>query len=96
MTIVNVDDMPKQLAPPRFVTAPIEPEFIRLPKPGETCPHTGLTRSFLNALILPTELNNRKPPVRSVSLRKKGSVRGVRLIVYASLMQFLCARAEAQ
>jgi hypothetical protein len=64
----------------------VKPEFIRLPKPGKLCPHTGLSRSKLNELILPCEANHFKPPVKSISLRKRGQVRGVRLIVFDSLI----------
>ena len=64
-------------------------EFIRLPKSGTRCPLTGLSRSSLNALILPTEENNFKPPVRSVSIRKRHAIRGTRLISVPSLLEFL-------
>ena len=67
----------------------IIPEFIRLPKPGTRCPFTGLSRSGLNNLILPTEVNGHKPPVRSVCLRNRGAMRGTRLIVFDSLIQHL-------
>ncbi len=68
---------------------PIVPEFIRLPKPGDLCPWTGLSRSKMNELILPCPANDRKPPVKSISLRKKGSARGCRLVVYDSLISYL-------
>ena len=67
----------------------IAPEFIRLPKTGTTCPHTGLSRSYLNQLVLPCSWNEQKPPVRSVVLRKSGCLTGVRLICYRSLMTYL-------
>lgn len=67
----------------------IRPEFLRLPKPGTLCPHTGLTRSALNELILPTPRNDFKPPVRSFCLRQKGKRTGIRLIDYASLVQYI-------
>ncbi len=41
------------------------PAFLRLPKCGERCALTGLSRSMLNALILPTAANNFMPPVVS-------------------------------
>lgn len=69
-----------------------EPEFIRLPKAGTLCPYSGLTRSKLNELVLPCAANNFKPPVKSVCLRKKGATKGVRLIVYKSLMEYLHAQ----
>lgn len=65
------------------------PEFIRLPKPRTLCPWTGLSRSKLNELILPSTLNGHRPPVRSVSLRNRGQVRAVRLINFDSLMAYL-------
>lgn len=67
----------------------VEPEFVRLPKPKTNCPYTGLSRSKLNQLILPTIENNMLPPVKSVSLRKKGQKKGTRLIVFESLIQYL-------
>ena len=65
------------------------PEFIRLPKAGTLCPRSGLSRTGLNLLILPCAANNFRPPVRSVSLRKPGQLRGTRLIVFDSLMTYL-------
>lgn len=66
-----------------------EPIFIRLPKSGEHCPRTGLTRSKLNQLILPTERNRFRPPVKSKSVREHGQKRGIRLILWESLRDFL-------
>ena len=80
--------------PPRVVTAPIEPEFLRLPKPGQLCPYTGMARSALNELILPTERNGFKPPVRSFCLRQKGARTGIRLIDYASLRTYILAHED--
>ena len=81
--------------PPRIVTANVTPEFCRLPKSGEACPYTGLTRSYLNSLILPSEANNFKPPVQSIALRHEGHCRGVRLIVFSSLMGHLFKQCVA-
>lgn len=60
------------------------PEFIRLPKSGQHCQYTGLTRSGLNELIL-----GPKPQVKSLYLRKDGTARGIRLIHLPSLLAFL-------
>jgi hypothetical protein len=76
-------------APPRVIIAPIAPEFIRLPKPGTLSPHTGLSRSALNDLILPTPRNGHKPPVRSFVLRQRGARTGIRLIDYRSLADYI-------
>ena len=65
--------------------APNEPLYIRLPKPKELCPHTGLSRSALNQLILECPENNWDPPVASLNLVKPGKARGVRLIKWRSL-----------
>jgi len=67
----------------------IQPQFLRLPKPGTQCLHTGLSRSTLNELILPNEANGFKPPVRSVVHKKKYAVRGIRLINFRSLIDYL-------
>ena len=80
--------------PPRIQT-PAEPEFLRLPPPGVRCPFTGLSRSALNELILPTELNGFKPPVRSFCIRRRGARTGIRLIDYASLKSYIHANAES-
>jgi hypothetical protein len=80
--------------PPRVVTATIEPEFIRLPKPGLPCPFTGMGRSALNELILPTPRNDFKPPVRSFCIRQRGARTGIRLVDYKSLVGYIRAHVE--
>ena len=94
------EPMTSTMAP---VTAPgisnkWEPEFVRLPKSGTLCAWTGLSRAKMNELILPCAGNSFKPPVRSVVLRAKGRTRGVRLVVYQSLVSYLntCGLAEAK
>lgn len=74
----------------------VTPEFIRLPKPGTLCRWTGLSRSKLNELILPSPLNRFKPPVRSLSLRNRGQIKAVRLIVLDSLLGYLRSLLEQQ
>jgi hypothetical protein len=69
--------------------SPARPEFVRLPKPGTLCPWTGLSRSKINELILPSSLNGHRPLVRSISLRNRGQIRAVRLINFDSLMGYL-------
>jgi hypothetical protein len=58
------------------------PEWIRLPKEGSTCPFSGLSRSYLADLV-------RRRVVPSKALRRPGTVRGVRLICYAGLMDYI-------
>lgn len=69
--------------------SPARPEFLRLPQPGKRCPYTGLSRSTLNELTIPGPANDNRPPVKSVVLRKRGAMRGIRLISYDSLMTYL-------
>src|ERR1700758_3546741 len=75
-------------------TLNIRPEFIRLPKPGQHDPWTGLSRSTLNLLVLPCRENDYRPPVRSCTLRRKGTTKGVRLIDLQSLLNYVNAHVE--
>ena len=68
---------------------PVKPEFVRLPKSGNRCPYTGLSRSKMNQLVLPCKENGYKPPVESKSDRKRGTIRGTRYIVFDSLIGYL-------
>jgi hypothetical protein len=77
------------IVPAKDHGAGIKPEWIRLPKPGTLCPLSSLTRSTLNGLILPTAENSYRPPVQSICLRKRGKLKGCRLISYDSLMNYL-------
>jgi hypothetical protein len=70
------------------------PEWIRLPRSGEKCPYSSLSRSTLNALILPCKANKNRPVVKSSVLNQPGATRGVRLIHRASLMEYIAANAE--
>ena len=70
-------------------SATVRPEFVRLPKSGTRCPYTGLSRSKMNQLVLPCKENDFKPPVESKVLRSRGPIRGTRLIVFDSLMEYL-------
>ncbi len=77
-------------SPPAAVTGETsKPEWLRLPAPGNRCRFTGLSRSTLNELTIPGPANDGTPPVKSVVLRKRGALRGIRLISYDSLMAHL-------
>lgn len=65
------------------------PIWIRLPKPR--CLYTGLCKSAINALILGVH-----PKVKSVSLRQRHAIRGTRLILLSSLLDYIAGVAEAQ
>ena len=70
------------------------PQYIRLPKAGSRCPWTGLSRSKLNQLILPCDENGHCPPVKSLSLRPRGALKGTRLILLESLLDYLSSQLE--
>jgi len=70
-------------------TSVVGPEYIRLPQAGEHDPLFGLTRSYLNLLILPLKENAFCPSVRSSVLRQGGAKTGVRLVNVASLRAYL-------
>jgi hypothetical protein len=91
---VTVTATTSAVVPPLCLTKPHVPEFLRLPRPGTRCPFTGLTRSYMNLLCLPTEANGFQPPVHSFALRRKGAKFGVRLVSGASLVDFILAHAE--
>jgi hypothetical protein len=70
------------------------PEFMRLPRARQRDPVFGLSRSFLNELILPCPENKHRPPVRSVVLRRRGARTGVRLVDIDSLRAHLNQHVE--
>jgi hypothetical protein len=63
------------------------PEWIRVPKVGTVCPHSGLSRSFVHSLI-------KEGDVVSWSMRKRGAKHGVRLVSYDSLMAYIRKAGE--
>jgi hypothetical protein len=65
------------------------PRFIRLPRTGDACPHSGLSRTALDLLSRPQAANGFHPPVESKVLLQTGQKKGIRLISYASLMKYL-------
>lgn len=89
MTDNTTHRLAKSTAPGLPQSASLRPEFIRLPKSGTHCAWTGLSRSKLNELILPSPLNGHRPPVRSISLRNRNQIKAVRLVVLDSLLAFL-------
>ena len=69
----------KETTEPQQITSPTNqtqtgggPVYVRLPKPGEKCPISGLGCAKLNDLILPNERNSFRPPLDS-SARKGGT-----------------------
>jgi hypothetical protein len=82
-------------APPRVVMA-VSPgtECIRLPAPREKDPVFGLSRSYLNTLILPSVRNGNRILVRSYVLLRPGNRKGVRLIDIESLRDYVHAHVQ--
>lgn len=72
------------------------PPWLRLPKAGQRCFISGLSRTGLCELAVPSEMNDFTPPVKSVLLRKRGAARGVRLVETASLLTYLDGLAAEQ
>lgn len=79
--------------PAAALSVATKPEWLRLPAPGARCRFTGLSRSTLNELTIAGPANDGVPPVKSVVLRKRNALRGIRLISYDSLMQYLAELA---
>ncbi|MEY3852555.1 MAG: hypothetical protein RI910_1535 [Verrucomicrobiota bacterium] len=65
----------------------LRPEWIRLPREGSNCVFTGLSRSYIAGLI-------REGKVHSRSLRNRGASRGIRLISYDSIMDYIKGSSE--
>jgi hypothetical protein len=63
--------------------------WLRLCRPGERCPVSGLSRSTLAELVRPCERNGYRPPVESRLLKRKGAARGVLLISKQSLLDYI-------
>jgi hypothetical protein len=73
---------PPTVAAASATTNPPEPDFLRLPRHGQRCPRTGLSRAFLYDLV-------RTRTVKAQILRKPGALRGVVLISWPSLKAYL-------
>ncbi len=84
----------KRQVPEYQLSSPNQPDWIRLPRAGERCPYSNLSRSTLNNLILPCKANRNQPPVRSAVVGQRGAKRGVRLVDRRSLMAHIEAGQE--
>ncbi len=67
----------------------LQPRFVRLPKPGTLCPFTGLSRTQIYLLC-------KSGKVKSYSLKRRGTCRGVRLIDFQSLVAAIEEFASAE
>ena len=57
-------------------------EFFRLPAPGKRDPHFGLSRSWYYKAA---DLGE----IKLVALRQRGALRGIRLVVYDSVRDYI-------
>jgi hypothetical protein len=80
--------MPNEKSLEATVLQTARPEFVRMPRPGSVCPWTGLGRSYLYQLAT-------EGKIKTLSLRKRGAARGVRLIKLDSVLEYL-ARMEKE
>jgi hypothetical protein len=67
----------------------LQPRFVRLPKPGTLCPFTGLSRTQIYLLC-------KSGKIKSHSLKRHGTCRGVRLIDFQSLVTAIEEFASAE
>jgi hypothetical protein len=65
------------------------PEFFRLPKPGNSDKFFGFSRSFYYAA-------EKRGWLRLIRIRGEGKERGVTLIEYSKVAEFVRAQVEAQ
>ena len=71
------------------VQAVSKPAYLRLPRSGERCPYSGMSRSQLWNQIKSGE-------IKSISLQRRGTCRGTRLIVVSSLDAWLAKQVPAE
>jgi hypothetical protein len=74
------------------ITTPVvqmpRPEFVRMPTPGTVCPWCGLKRSHLYRLA-------KEGRIKTISLRRRGTARGVKIIRLDSVIDYL-SKMEAE
>ena len=68
---------------------PALPPFIRLPRPKSRCAVTGLSRSTIAELCVPSVVNEFAPPVYSRDVRTRGRQRGIRIVDTCALVSFI-------
>ena len=70
------------LIPPVAIASPQRVEFFRLPAPGKRDPHFGLSRGWYYKAASIGE-------IKMVSIRQRGALRGVSLVVYDSVSDYI-------
>ncbi len=72
----------KSLIPSTAEATPQRVEFFRLPAPGKRDPHFGLSRGWYYKAAASGE-------IKLVAIRQRGALRGVRLIAYDSVLDYI-------
>ena len=75
------------LTPPLSQATPHHVEFFRLPQPGKRDPHFGLSRAWYYKAATLGE-------IRMIAVRQRGALRGVRLVVYDSVADYIRRAGE--
>lgn len=89
-TLVALAAPQPHLTGPSRTSAVFDPQtWLRLPRPGDRCHVSGLSRSTLVELVRPGIRNGFRPPVEAKHLKRQGTSRGVVLINRASLLAYL-------
>ena len=70
------------LIPSNAEPTPARVEFFRLPAPGKRDPYFGLSRGWYYKAAASGE-------IKLVAIRQRGALRGVRLIAYDSVMDYI-------
>jgi hypothetical protein len=70
------------IIPPNLSATPQRVEFFRLPAPGKRDPFFGLSRGWYYKAAAIGE-------IRMVAIRNRGAVRGVRLVAYDSVLDYI-------
>lgn len=73
--------------PPQNPAAPHRVEVFRLPQPGKRDPHFGLSRAWYYKAATLGE-------IRMIAVRQRGALRGVRLVVYDSVADYIRRAGE--
>ena len=73
--------------PPQNQAAQHRVEFFRLPQPGKRDPHFGLSRAWYYKAATLGE-------IRMIAVRQRGALRGVRLVVYNSVADYIRRSAQ--
>lgn len=66
--------------------------WMRVCRPGQRCPVSGLSRSTLIELCVPGPRNGYRPPVEARRLKRKGAARGILIVSKFSLLNYIAGQ----